>query len=76
MSTHKICFCEEIRKKNGTFQPAVVAQLDARLTEGQEVAGSTPSGWQHSFVEIDHEIFSVVIIYFPLIQKKAVFSFW
>ena len=30
----------------------------------------TPSpGRQHSFVEIDHEIFSTVILYFPLIQE-------
>ena len=26
-------------------------------------------GQQHSFVEIDHEIFSVVILFLPLIQK-------
>ena len=26
-------------------------------------------GWQHSFVEIDHEIFSTVILSLPLIQK-------
>ena len=50
--------------------PASVAQLD------------TPSGWrpggrgfnprrgrQHSFVEIDHEIFSTVILSLPLIQE-------
>ena len=34
-----------------------------RPTEDQEVAGSTPRrGRQHSFVEIDHEIFSTVIL--------------
>ena len=37
-----------------------------RPTGDQEVAGSTP---QHSFVEIDHEIFSTVILSHPLIQK-------
>ena len=26
-------------------------------------------GWQHSFVEIDHEIFSMVILSIPLIQE-------
>ena len=26
-------------------------------------------GWQHSFVEIDHEIFSMVILSLPLIQE-------
>ena len=36
----------------------------------QEVAGSTPrQGRQHSFVEIDHEIFSTVILSLPLIQE-------
>ena len=36
----------------------------------QEVAGSTPSrGRQNSFVEIDHEIFSTVILSLPLIQE-------
>ena len=28
-----------------------------------------PPGRQHAFVEIDHEIFSTVILYFPLIQE-------
>ena len=47
-----------------------MAQLDARPTGDQEVAGSTPIlSRQHSFVEIDHEILSTVIIYLPLIQK-------
>ena len=36
----------------------------------QEVAGSTPRrSRQHSFVEIDHEIFSTVILSLPLIQE-------
>ena len=29
-----------------------------------------PLDWQHSFVEIGHEIFSTVILSFPLIQKE------
>ena len=41
-----------------------------RPTGDQEVAGSTPHwGRQHSFVEIDHEIFSTVILSLPLIQE-------
>ena len=28
-----------------------------------------PPGRQHSFVEIDHEIFSVIILSLPLIQE-------
>ena len=46
-----------------------MAQLDARPTGVQEVAGSTPQGRQHSFVEIDHEIFSKVILSLPPIQE-------
>ena len=46
-----------------------MAQLDARPTGNQEVAGSTPPGRQHSFVEIDHEIFSTVILSLLLIQE-------
>ena len=52
--------------------PASVAQLDARPTEDQEVAGSTPPGRQHSFMEIDHEIFSTVILSRPLFQEGQV----
>ena len=41
-----------------------------RPTGDQEVAGSTPCrGQQHSFVEIDREIFSTVILSLPLIQE-------
>ena len=45
-----------------------MAQLDARLTGDCEVV-QPPLGRQHSFMEIDHEIFSVVILSFPLIQE-------
>ena len=43
-----------------------------RPTGDQEVAGSTVQprqGRQHSFVEIDREIFSTVILSLPLIQE-------
>ena len=49
-----------------------------RPTGDQEVAGPTAvevgnilscRGRQHSFVEIDHEIFSTVILSLPLIQE-------
>ena len=50
-------------------RPASVAQLDAHLTGDLEVAGfDSRRGRQHSFVEIDHEIFSMVILSLPLIQ--------
>ena len=41
---------------------ASVAQLDAP-------SDWRPGGRQHSFVEIDHEIFSIVILSLPLIQE-------
>ena len=47
-----------------------MAHLDARPTGDQEVAGYPRQGRQHSFVEIDHEIFSTVIISLPLIQER------
>ena len=55
----------------------MVAQLDACPTEDLEVAGSQirrlrvrpPLGRQYSFVEIDHEILSMVILSLPLIQE-------
>ena len=52
-----------------TRLPASVAQLDTRPTGDQQVTGSTSPGWQHSFEEIDHEIFSTIILSFPLIQE-------
>ena len=41
----------------------------ARPIGDQEVEGSTPPGRQHAFVEIDHEIFSTVILSLLLIQE-------
>ena len=48
-----------------------MVQEDARPTGDQEVAGLTPamSGRQHPFVEIDHEIFSTLVLCLPLIQE-------
>ena len=47
-----------------------MAQLDARLTREQEVAGSTPAEVGNILLmEIDHEIFSMVILSLPLIQE-------
>ena len=45
-------------RKNGPVTPASVAQLDVHSTGDQEVAGQPLPGQQHSFFEIDHEIFS------------------
>ena len=46
-----------------------MAQLDVCPTGDQEVAGLTLAGRLHSFLEIDREIFSLVILSFLLIQE-------
>ena len=50
--------------------PASVAQLDAPSDWRPGGYGFNPRrGRKHSFVEIDHEIFSTVILSLPLIQE-------
>ena len=50
--------------------PASVAQLDAPSDWRPGGRGFNPRrGRQHSFVDIDHEIFSTVILSLPLIQE-------
>ena len=57
-------FCTEM------MEPALVAQLDALSDWRPGGRGFNPRrGRQHSFVEIDHEIFSTVILSLPLIQE-------
>ena len=51
------------------FRHFISCRLDARLTGDQEIADSNPAGWQHSFMEIDREIFSMVIFSLLLIQE-------
>ena len=52
------------------LESASVAQLDAPSNWRPGGQGSNPRGArQHSFVEIDHEIFSTVILSLPLIQE-------
>ena len=49
-------------------EPASVAQLDAPSDWRPGGRGFNPRrGRQHSFVEIDHEIFSTVVLSLPLI---------
>ena len=48
----------------------MVIQLDAQPTGDQEVAGSTPTGLAPFFMEIDHEIFSTIILSLLLIQDR------
>ena len=51
-------------------EPASVAQLDALSDWRLGGRGFNPcQGRQHSFVEIDHEIFSMVILSLPLIPE-------
>ena len=53
-----------------TLWPASVAQLDAPSDWGPGGRGFNPrQGPQHSLVEIDHELFSTVILSLPLIQE-------
>ena len=53
------------------FGLASVAQLDAPSDWRPGGRGFNPRrGRQHSFVEIDHEIFSTVILSLPLIQEE------
>ena len=50
--------------------PASVAHLDAPSDWRPGGRGFNPRrGRQHSFLEIDHEIFSTVILSLPLIQE-------
>ena len=51
--------------------PALVAPSDARLTDDQEVAGSVPTRSTIFFVEIDHEIFSMVILFSPQLSVSG-----
>ena len=52
------------------YLPASVAQLDAPSDWRPGGRGFNPRrGRQHSFVEIDHEIFSAVILSLQLIQE-------
>ena len=55
-----------------TIWPASVAHLDAPSDWRPRGRGFNPRrGRQHSFVEIDHEIFSTVILSLQLIQLSV-----
>ena len=60
----------KISRKALKLEPASVAQLDAPSDWRPGGRRFNPRrGRQHSFVEIDHEIFSTVILSLPLIQE-------
>ena len=58
-----------LNEKEQLLRPALVAQLNAHLTGDQEVADSTPLGRHYFYMEIDHKIFSTVILSIPLIRE-------
>ena len=67
--SHKIA-CAQQRHRPVCIWPASVAQLDAQSDWRPGGRGFNPRrGRQHSFVEIDQEIFSTVILSLPLIQE-------
>ena len=68
--TQSIYFYDEIKILVLFSGPASVAQLDAPSDWRPGDHRFNPRrGWQHSFMEIDHEIFSTVILSLPLIQE-------
>ena len=61
-----------ICRTEGIFvvRPALMAQFDAPSDWRPGGRGFHPCrGRQHSFMEIDHKIFSTVILFLPLIQE-------
>ena len=69
-------FCEKYKKNIPTLLStellASVAQLDAPSVWRQEGRGFIPHrGQQHSFMEIDREIFSTVILSLPRFKKGS-----
>ena len=57
----------------GRKTPVCHQQLQYKLDQADWRPGgrgfNPRGGWQHSFAEIDHEIFSTVILFLPLIQE-------
>ena len=63
-------YCFGLKGLETLGRPASVAQLDALSDWRPGGRGFSPHrGRQHSFVEIDHEIFYTVILSLPLIQE-------
>ena len=61
-------FCSYYIDHNIRSQPRWLSWMRIRLLI-KRLQVRPPPGWQHSFVEIDHEIFSTVIHSFQLIQE-------
>ena len=59
------------KKPGRVEQPVTCLATDACLTADPGVASSIPARY-HTFVEIDHEIISTVILLLPLIYSRRV----
>ena len=70
-TTHSLLYLlHQVLVSISCLEPASVAQLDAPSDWKPGGRGFNPRrGRRHSFVEIDHEIFSTVILSLPLIQE-------
>ena len=67
---NRVEYADQFHTEYNCLWPASVAQLDAPSDWRPGGRGFNPRrGRQHSFVEIDHEIFSTVILSLPLIQE-------
>ena len=61
---------------NNMFSSASLTQSDVHPTGDHEVTGSIPTGsGKILFVEVDHEIFSLIILSLPLIQERQLSVF-
>ena len=65
-----VCEVKYFSVQTNQYSMASVAQLDAPSDWRPGGRGFNPRrGREHSFVDIDHEIFSTVILSLPLIQE-------
>ena len=55
--------------KEPVSQPQWLSRMRVQLETRRSRVQPPPQGRQHSFVEIDHEIISTVILSLPLIQE-------
>ena len=61
---------------NSLSMPVSVAQSDALLTWSGGHGFDSRWVWQHYYAEIDHEIFSMVILTVQLIQEGQLSDSW
>ena len=65
---------DKILRPGRIAQSVTCLATDASLTADQGVASSIPA-WSHTFVKIDHEIISTVILPLPLNHSRRVVSY-